>query len=132
MRKITRDSINAFLNFENFKRGNTEVKVCQTGLGTQSTLYLHGNDIAIKNRTGVKIRNAGWFTNTTKERLNGLPCVNIVQKDFEWYLNGELWEGDLVLVNTRQKGGSPPFYFFVVSRLQRQPYGVTFGIAYYP
>ena len=101
MRKITRDSINAFLNFKNFKRGNTEVKVCQTGLGTQSTLYLHGNDIAIKNRTGVKIRNAGWFTNTTKERLNGLPCVNIVQKDFEWYLNGELWEGDLVLVNTR-------------------------------
>jgi hypothetical protein len=35
---------------------------------------------------------------TTKERLNGFNMVDIVQKDFEWYLNGELWDGSLIKV----------------------------------
>ena len=36
-----------------------------------------------------------WFTPTTKERLNALPDVNIVQRNFKWYLNGNLkpWDG---------------------------------------
>ena len=41
---------------------------------------------------------AGWQTVTTKERLNGFPSVNIVQKDFQWFLNGEAWNGELIKV----------------------------------
>jgi hypothetical protein len=38
------------------------------------------------------------MTTTTKERLNGLNGVNIHQKDFQWYLNGEAWNGVAILV----------------------------------
>jgi hypothetical protein len=41
----------------------------------------------------MKITNAGWRSNTTKERLNGLPNVSIQQKKGDWYLNGEVWNG---------------------------------------
>ena len=61
-------------------------------------LILHWNVIAEKSHKGLNITNAGYFTNVTKERLNSLPNVNIVQKNFEWYLNGELWNGDWVRV----------------------------------
>ena len=57
-------------------------------------LYLHGHLIAKADHNGLQITNAGYFTNTTKERLNGLPHVHIHQKNFEWYLNGELWNGE--------------------------------------
>lgn len=41
----------------------------------------------------------GFFTNTTKERLNALPGVNIVQKLGKWYLNGVLWDGTLTNID---------------------------------
>lgn len=100
MRKITEDAIRAFRNGTNFKRGNT--RVIQYSCGT-CVLLLHGNLIA-KCRRGdisepLEITNAGWNTTTTKERLNGFPTVNIVQKDFQWFLNGEAWDGGLIRVN---------------------------------
>ena len=91
MRKITADAIRAFRNRQTFKRGNTQVKVDETG----SYLYLHGNMIAEFNANdGLWINDGGWQSNTTKERLNGLPNVSIHQKDFQWYLNGEAWDGE--------------------------------------
>lgn len=57
-----------------------------------TTLYLHGNAIAHLNASGLLfIRSAGWTSNTTKERLNGLSGVSINQKAFTWYLNGKEW-----------------------------------------
>jgi hypothetical protein len=96
MRKITEESRNAFNRNENFKKANTEVS-CDD---FTTELYLHNNLIATKNpRTGVlKITNAGWKKNTTKERLNGLPGVSIYQKNFVWYLNGKEWNGELTKV----------------------------------
>ena len=95
MRKITEDSIHAFMNAEKFKRDNTEVEV----LPNVTVLKLFGNEIAYRynnpERT-LSITNCGWKTNTTKERLNGLPNVNIYQKNFYWYLNGEEWNGKLI------------------------------------
>jgi hypothetical protein len=62
-------------------------------------LHLHGNVIAEMTQHGeLWINDAGWQTVTTKERLNGFNMVDIVQKDFEWYLNGELWDGSLIKV----------------------------------
>ena len=92
MRKITRDSVNAFLNRQTFKRQNMEV----TSFDDSFYLKLHGNTIAVLHGDGtLMITDAGWQTNTTKERLNGLPNVNIHQKNFVWYLNGEEWDGNL-------------------------------------
>jgi hypothetical protein len=95
MRDITQKAVNALLNAQKFKLSNTEVKV----LENVSILLYQGNPIAYlyndPERT-LSIQNCGWFTNTTKERLNGLPNVKISQKNFVWYLNGKEWNGNLI------------------------------------
>lgn len=95
MRQITSDSINAFMNAKPFNRQNMSVEV----LPNVTILKLHNNAIAYKYNDPeetLSITNCGWFSNTTKERLNGLPNVNIFQKNFEWFLNGEKWDGNLI------------------------------------
>lgn len=95
MRKITQYAINAFMNAQPFKKSNTEVEV----LPNVTILKLFGNNIAYRYNDPQKtlsITNAGWKTNTTKERLNGIPGVNIHQTRGAWYLNGQKWDGELV------------------------------------
>ena len=88
------DAAQALLVGKKFKRGNTEVRV----LPNVSVLLLHGNEIAYQyndpERT-LSVTNAGWFSNTTKERLNAVEGVRINQKNWVWYLNGEAWDGEL-------------------------------------
>jgi len=96
MRQITKDSINAFLNRKTFTRQNMKVRE----MNGKFYLKLHGNIIAVLHKDNtLQITNCGWFSNTTKERLNGLWCVDIYQKNFVWYLNGKEWNGDLITVN---------------------------------
>tara|TARA_Y100000401_G_C8265765_1_gene195700 strand:+ start:387 stop:689 length:303 start_codon:yes stop_codon:yes gene_type:complete len=93
MKAITRDSINAFMQNKEFKKQNMIVDTVKNHF---TGLYLHNNLIAIRYHDKPKeilIQNCGWFSNTTKERLNGLPNVSIKQKDFVWYLNGKEWNG---------------------------------------
>ena len=94
MKKISVDAARAFLMGKKFKRGNTEVRV----LPNVSVLLLHGNEIAYQyndpERT-LAVTNAGWFSNTTKERLNAINGVSVNQKNWIWYLNGEAWDGKL-------------------------------------
>jgi hypothetical protein len=98
MKIVTQKAVSCFLNSGNAKFNNTEV-VTENGV---SKMYLFGNLIAkIDHNVGgvMKITNAGWESNTTKERLNGLPNVNINQKNFVWYLNGEEWNGSWKQIN---------------------------------
>ena len=95
MRKITEDAVEKFLNAETFKSSNTEVKV----LPNVTVLELFGNEIAYRYNDPEKtlsITNCGYKTDTTKERLNGLPNVNIQVKKGVWYLNGVEWDGKLI------------------------------------
>jgi len=98
MRQITKESINAFLNAKKFNKQNMAVEV----LPNVTVLKLHGNEIAYlyndPNKT-LSIQNCGWFTPTTKERLNALPNVNIHQKNYIWFLNGKEWNGELIDIN---------------------------------
>lgn len=98
MRKITQEAINAFLSGFRYSNSNTGVIVeYKNGLESfVSELYLHNNQIALYSSENKKlsITNAWWFTNTTKERLNGLPNVSIKQKAGVWYLNGKEWNGE--------------------------------------
>jgi len=98
MRQITKESINAFMNAKRFKKQNTVVEV----LPNVTILKLHGNSIAYRyndpQRT-LSVTNCGWFTPTTKERLNALPNVDIRQKNFLWYLNGKEWNGNKIDIN---------------------------------
>jgi hypothetical protein len=92
---ITQQAIAAFNNAESFKSGNTKVIVKPN----VTVLLLFNNEIAYRyndpERT-LSITNAGWESNTTKERLNGLDGVSIQQKAGIWYLNGKEWEGELI------------------------------------
>lgn len=86
MRKITQQSVSAFFAGVNFKSGNMSVQSDSNGY---YEMRLHGNLIAYRCNDGIFISNAGWSSNTTKERLNGiLSHLNagcIYQRDFVWY-----------------------------------------------
>ena len=125
MRKRTQEALRAFDKGKNFKKSNTEVKIIKTRDATleeeaiiRVELLLHGNVIAYQNWCYFSntvpssfgdmrlwkelwITSAGWQTNTTKERLNGFNGVNIYQKDFQWYLNGEAWNGEPKYISTQ-------------------------------
>jgi hypothetical protein len=91
MRKITKEAVSAFLERRTFRKSNMSVEE----IGGQYKLKLHGNTIASIDELGVlSVSNAGWASNTTKERLNGIPGVRIHQKNWTWYLNGEEWDGN--------------------------------------
>jgi len=95
MRKTTQQAANAFMASKPFKMSNTKVVVHDYATdGTITQLYLHDNIIAERSETTLRITNAGWPSNTTKERLNGLPGVCISQKKGKWYLNGKEWNGE--------------------------------------
>ncbi len=97
MRSITIDACRAFIAARPFKRSNTEVVV----LDNVTILKLFGNEIAYRYNDPEKtltITNCGWKSKTTKERLNGIDGVRIFQRKGEWYLNGELWDGNLIEV----------------------------------
>lgn len=97
-RKITREAVDKFLSREPFKKSNMQVEKYYnsfTGSVNEFRLKLHGNTIAVLDEFNMlSITNAGWESNTTKERLNGLPNVRINQKKFVWYLNGVEWNGE--------------------------------------
>ena len=101
MRTITQLAVKKFLNEENFRKDNTQVwSGYECSLTRITRLSLHGNDIATKVYDTIKIDNCGWFSNTTKERLNGLLYslgrLGIQQKNFKWYLDGKEWNGNEV------------------------------------
>lgn len=99
MRKITEAAIQAFLAGDEFSRGNTRVEVRPfKGASEPSViLVLHDSPIAryVKSQgvASLQVCDGGWQTITTKERLNGLPGVQVHQKAGQWYLNGMAWDG---------------------------------------
>ena len=78
----------AVQNNLNWSSGNTQV-VTNDGV---STVYLHGNKIALIDDTTMTIFDGGHQSKTTKSRLNALCqefCISgegVFQKDFLWYV----------------------------------------------
>jgi hypothetical protein len=92
---ITNDSARHFNNGTHFKKANMQIMA----LPDVTVMLLHGNPIAYKYIDGtLKITNAGWFSNTTKDRLNSIAGVSIVQRNYVWYLNDEVWDGKLTTI----------------------------------
>lgn len=98
MKKITAQALDAFINARKFKKDNMTIEVQPY----VTVMRLYGHPIAYlyndPERT-LSISACGWLTNTTKERLNALPGVHINQKNWQWYLNGMEWDGNLIDVN---------------------------------
>ena len=96
MRKITREIVNAFQNSRSLTIGNSRTN--------GESLWLFDNKIAEIRRDGLWITNAGWDSATTKERLNGLSSVHIIQRRGNWYLNERQWDGSWVHVDSFSRG----------------------------
>jgi hypothetical protein len=91
MRKITKESVDAFVNGYGYNSANTKV----IGKAGATYLKLHNNTIAVKLNDGsVGVSLAGWNTNVTRERLNGIPGVSICTSKGQAYLNGNPIEND--------------------------------------
>ena len=95
MKIVTQKAVETFNNKGNGTFNNTQV-VTENGV---TSMFLFGNKIAEEKEGILRITNAGWESNTTKERLNALNGVNINQKNFVWYLNGEEWNGNWKQIN---------------------------------
>tara|TARA_B100000085_G_C18120112_1_gene340873 strand:+ start:73 stop:414 length:342 start_codon:yes stop_codon:yes gene_type:complete len=89
MRKIESQMIDAIQGNKNWCSGNTQV-VTNAGV---STVYLHGNKIALVDDISMTIFDGGKQSKTTKSRLNALiaefchvgECV--FQHNFLWYIH---------------------------------------------
>jgi hypothetical protein len=51
-------------------------------------MELHGNRIAVRQDGKLWVSLSGWPTVTTRARLNAIPGVSIIQRDWVQYLNG--------------------------------------------
>ena len=105
MRKVTIKAAAAMQNGINTVSGNTRVH------SDGNIMDLHGNTIAIYNRVDglLTLRDCGWTSVTTKERLNGLlDTFNtgkyITQQNYQWFIKDrandaikDLWEGFIVV-----------------------------------
>ena len=101
MRKITEESTEAFLNKGKLSKQN--MNIFYDRYEQTSRMLLHNNCIATYDYDNkrLSISNCGWFSNTTKERLNALPNVDIRQKNFKWFLNGQEWNGNKIDINLK-------------------------------
>lgn len=96
MRKITKEAVYAFENNQRFNKANTIVN--------EFGYFLHGNKIAEytslfnDGNKDINITLAGWNTNTTRERLNGLDGVRVTTKLGQAYLNGKEWDDEWITI----------------------------------
>jgi hypothetical protein len=92
---VSRNAARALHNGAKYSNGkNTRV--------LDGRLMLHGNIIAEAMGEQTLIRTCGWFTLTTRDRLNALEGVSVHQRRGKWYLrDGEghiEWDGDDIIV----------------------------------
>jgi hypothetical protein len=116
MRKETKNACRALINNGQKNSGNTTIKFDKEGNGY---LLLFGNTIAklSKDKKRVAITNCGWFSITTKDRLNGLLRMLDIDKGIQqikgkWYINSyeytpsfkivkqTLWDGSWIEFET--------------------------------
>ena len=90
-RKIETEMNQAIRNGHAWSKDNTCVTYDPTN-NMSAEVFLHGNHIATVTDTDLNLYSGGgWFTNTTKSRLNALIQEfsfkgGIFQKNFNWYV----------------------------------------------
>ena len=91
MRKIEREMNNAISYNLNWQSGNTAV--AYNPETNESTVFLHGNKIAVVGDDFVQIFDGGYQSKTTKSRLNAILAAHgitgecVIQKNFNWFVH---------------------------------------------
>lgn len=108
MRKVTRQIAEAFEARKSRTVGNTTTD--------GETVWLHGNPIVRRNENeeggveNIEVSMAGWPTNTTRERINGIldylgSSVGVWQDDHEQYIGRRRWDDDVREVHPMPERG---------------------------
>ena len=91
MRKIEREMVQAIIDdCDHWCKANTSVIKDADGV---HHVYLHGSEIAQVEDLNIRVRHAGYRTNTTKSRLNcilrtfGTHKDGIYQKNHIWFFH---------------------------------------------
>ena len=92
MRKIETQMNRAVVNKNDWSNSNTNVEY--NSFTDCSTVVLHRTAIATydHNTQALKLNTGGWYSVTTKSRLNAIldqliTGARVFQRDFTWYLN---------------------------------------------
>ena len=92
MRKIEQQMNNAISNKVDWNSSNTRVEYNNNT--NCSTIVLHRTAIAVydHNTQAVKLNTGGWYSNTTKSRLNAILSevkygCSVFQKQWNWYVS---------------------------------------------
>ena len=92
MRKIEQQMNRAVVNKINWSNSNTFVEYNENT--NCSTVVLHRTAIAVydHNTQALKLNTGGWYSVTTKSRLNAIlqeliGCACVYQKNFNWFLS---------------------------------------------
>jgi len=92
MRKIETQMNRAVVNKNDWSKANTFVDYNSNT--NCSTVVLHRTAIAVydHNTQALKLNTGGWYSNTTKSRLNAILSeliagARVYQKNFEWFLS---------------------------------------------
>ena len=136
MRKVTEQTVHAFLDHKSKSVGNTTTD--------GATLFLHGNRIAWhgshNGAEGVFVTLAGWGTPTTRERLQGVlsvmghrsprldparPCLNIYQEKHGQYIGAHSMDGT---ANAKREIGASELLFIVNPCTAKGLDAVTFAV----
>jgi len=120
MRKIEQQMNNAISNNLNWQSANTAVVYDdQSG---ESTVYLHGNKIAVVGEDFVQIFDGGYQSVTTKSRLNailkehGIAGEGVYQKAGKWFVDKFIGQaGTSPVYNTYEFNGSFMFAWLNVT-----------------
>ena len=111
MRKIEQQMNNAISNNLNWQSGNTAV--AYNPETNESTVFLHGNKIAVVGDDFVQIFDGGYQSKTTKSRLNAILSEHafqgecVYQKNWKWYVDKFIGQaGTSKVYNTFEFNGS--------------------------
>ena len=92
MRKIEQQMNRAIVNKNNWSNSNTTVDYNSNT--NCSVVVLHRTAIAVydHNTQALKLHTGGWYSNTTKSRLNAIlqgliAGASVFQRDWNWFLN---------------------------------------------
>ena len=92
MRKIEQQMNRAIVNKNDWSNSNTNVEYNSNT--NCSTVVLHRTAIAVydHNTQALKLNTGGWYSVTTKSRLNAILSeliagARVFQKQFDWYLS---------------------------------------------
>ena len=92
MRKIEQQMNRAVVNKNDWSNSNTNVEYNSST--DCSTVVLHRTAIAVydHNTQALKLNTGGWYSVTTKSRLNAIlqgliAGASVYQKNFNWFLN---------------------------------------------